>query len=273
MNAFNAAADRLFDVLLAPFGHRQAWFDLLAWPVLAGVVALLVYKRLSNQAGIARAKNGIAVHLLEVRLFGDDLVGVLVSTAKALGQNALYLLHNVVPMVVMFVPMMAIVVQLVSHYALAPVPVGSVDLLSVRLDPAVAGVQPTDLKLELPDGVALDAPPVRTPDGEVVWRLRAVAEGDWVLKIHAGDQVIDKRLAVGGAPRKVPVMRTKSWEALLYPSESGLPASSPLYSVAIPYPDRKLAFFPSGESGILVWFFLASLAAGFVLKGRFGVTL
>src|SRR4029450_9344821 len=107
--------------------------------VLAGIVALLVYKRVSNQSGIARAKNGIAVHLLEVRLFRDDLVGVLVSTAKALGQNALYLGHNLLPMIVMFVPMMAIVVQLVAHYALAPVPLGSCELFSVRCDRAGAG--------------------------------------------------------------------------------------------------------------------------------------
>lgn len=273
MNAFNAVTSRVFDLVLAPFGHRQAWFDLVVWPVLAGVVALLVYKRVSNQAGIARAKNGIAVHLLEVRLFGDDLTGVLVSTAKALGQNALYLGHNLLPMLVMFVPMMAIVVQLVSHYALAPVPVGSVELLTARLDPAVTTVKATDLRLELPAGVALDAPPVRTPDGEVLWRLRAAAEGDHVLKIHAGDRVIEKGLAVGGPPRKVPVMRTKSWEALLYPAEGGLPAGSPLYSIAVQYPDRKLAFVPNGEGGILLWFFVASLAAGFLLKGRFGVTL
>lgn len=273
MNAFNVVTSRIFDVVLAPLGHRQAWFDLLVWPVLAGIVALLVYKRVSNQAGIAHAKKGIALHLLEVRLFRDDLVGVLVSTAKALGQNALYLGHNLLPMVVMFVPMMAIVVQLVSHYALAPIPPGSIELLTVRLDPAVAGVKPTDLRLELPAGVALDAPPVRTPDGEVVWRLRAVAEGDHVLRIRAGDQTIEKRLAVGGPPRKVPVMRTKSWEALLYPAEAGLPAASPLFSVAVRYPTRDLAFFPNGEGGVLLWFFVASLAAGFLLKGRFGVTL
>src|SRR5215468_7971943 len=142
MNAFNAVASGVFDVVLAPIGHRQAWFDLLVWPVLAGVVALLVYKRISNQSGIARAKKGIAVHLLEIRLFRDDLVGVLVSTAKALGENALYLGHNLLPMVVMFVPMMAIVVQLVAHYALAPLPAGSTDLLTVRVDPSAA-VKPT----------------------------------------------------------------------------------------------------------------------------------
>jgi len=273
VGTFNAAVSAVFDLVLAPFGHRQAWFDLLLWPILAGIVALLVYKRVSNQAGIARAKNGIAVHLLEVVLFRNDLVGVLVSTGRAMGQNVLYLGYNLLPMLVMFVPMMAVLVQLVAHYALAPVTPGSVELLIVRLDPAVTHLKATDLRLEVPAGVALDAPPVRTADGEVVWRVRAVSEGDWVLRIHAGDQIIEKGFAVGGPPRKVPVMRTKSWLGLLYPGEPAMPTGSPLYSVDLHYPDRALAFFPSGESGILLWFFVASLAAGFALKGRFGVTL
>lgn len=273
MNSINAALSAVFDVLLAPFGHRWVAFDLLVWPVVAGVVALLVYKRLSNQAGIARAKNGIVVNLLQVVLFRDDLVGVLGSTARAMGKNLAYLGHNVFPMAVMIVPMTAIMVQLVANYARDPVPVGAVDLVTARLDPRVAGVKPADVTLELPDGVVLDAPPVRTPDGEIVWRVRATAAGDHVLRIHAGDDVVEKRIAVGGPPRKVPVMRTKSWEAILYPGEAGMPAGSPLYSVDLQYPERVLRFFPDGEGGIVLWFFLASLAAGFALKGRFGVTL
>jgi hypothetical protein len=165
-----------------------------------------------------------------------------------------------------------VLVQLVSHYALDPLPVGAVELVTAKIDP-VSGAKASELRLELPAGIVLDAPPVRTPDGEVVWRVRATTEGDHVLRIHAGDQVIEKGLAVGGPPRKVPVLRTKDWTAFLYPGEDAMPASSPLRSVDLRYPDRRLAFFPDGEGGILVWFFLASLAAGFALKGRFGVTL
>jgi hypothetical protein len=273
MSTFNSVAGAIFDLLLAPFGHRQAWFDLLVWPILAGIVALLVYKRLSNQEGIARAKNGIVVNLLEVMLYKNDLVGVLGSTGRALWKNLAYLGHNVMPMLVMFIPMMAILVQLVANYALDPVPVGAVELVTARVDRSVAGVAPGDVRLELPEGIRLDAPPVRTPDGEIVWRVKAEAAGDHVLKIHVGDRVIEKGLAVGGDPRKVPVMRTKSWEALLYPGEATMPSESPLYSVDLHYPDRKLAFFPDGEGGVLLWFFVASLAAGFLLKNRFGVTL
>jgi hypothetical protein len=38
-------------------------------------------------------------------------------------------------------------------------------------------------------------------------------------------------------------------------------------------PARPLAWLPDGEGGILAWFFVASLASGFLLRGRFGVTL
>jgi hypothetical protein len=36
---------------------------------------------------------------------------------------------------------------------------------------------------------------------------------------------------------------------------------------------RPLAFLPDGELGILMWTLLLSVAAGFALKGVFGVTL
>jgi hypothetical protein len=36
---------------------------------------------------------------------------------------------------------------------------------------------------------------------------------------------------------------------------------------------RELRFFPDGEGGILGWFFVLSLVAGFALKDVVGVTL
>ncbi len=83
MRAFNAVSSTIFDVLLAPLGHGRPWFDLLLWPIMGGIVALLVYKKVSNQAGIARAKKAISVHLLEIVLFKDDPRVVLGATARS----------------------------------------------------------------------------------------------------------------------------------------------------------------------------------------------
>lgn len=262
----------VFDWLMAPFGHGPAWFDLVLWPVLGGVLALAVYKRLSNQKGIERTKNRIASHLYEIRLFGHDPLVVLASTGKIFVQNTVYLGHNLIPLAVLLVPMLAVLAQLEANYAFDPVPVGSVDLLRVQLDPKVE-VAPKDVRLELPAGVALDAPPVRTPDGEIFWRLRAESPGDHVLRIGIGDETLTKTWAVGGGHRKIPVKRTKTWEAFLYPGEPALSRSSAAHTISLTYPERELALLPSGEVGILVTFFGLSLAAGFALKGRFGVTL
>jgi hypothetical protein len=183
MATWNALSSAVFDRLLAPFGHGPAWFDLVVWSAVAGVFALLVYKAVSDQRGIARAKARIQVHLYEIRLFRHDPLAVLASTGRVLLRNVAYLGHNLLPMAVLLVPMLAVLAQLEAHYAFAPVPVGSVDLLRVRLDPA-APVPAREVRLELPDGVALDAPPVRTADGEIFWRLRAEAPGDHLLALR-----------------------------------------------------------------------------------------
>jgi hypothetical protein len=272
MATWNHLASALFDVLLAPFGFGPAWFDLLFWPLVAGALALLVYKHLSNQKGIERAKNRIAGHLYEIRLFRHDPIAVLVSTGKIFFRNGIYLGHNLIPLAVLLVPMLAVLAQLEANYAFDPVPVGSVELLEVRLDPRT-GVSPRDARLELPEGVALDAPPVRTADGEIFWRLRAEAPGDHVLSLHVGGETLTKGWAVGGDHRKVPLKRTKTWDAFLYPGEPALSASSPVETIALAYPERDLGLLPGGELGILATFFGVSLLAGFALKGRFGVTL
>jgi hypothetical protein len=272
VKTFNAITSGVFDWLLAPFGHRAMWFDLLFWPVLAGVVALFIYKAVSNQAGIADAKRRITVHLLEVRLFRDDLLGVLKSTASGLAQNARYLGYNVLPMLVMFVPMTIILVQMVAHYAYDPLERGDVRLLEVALAPG-GGAKARDVTATFPPEVAVQAGPVRTPDGRVFWRLEMLEEGDHTIALSAGGETEEKLVPVGDGPRKVPVMRTKTWEALLYPGETALPSGSIFETIRIAAPERDLAPFPSGEGGILLWFFGASLAAGFLLRKRLGVTL
>ena len=103
MGSFNAIFTAIFNVVLAPFGHRFPWFDLVLWPLLGGILALLVIKAVSNQAGITRAKNFIQVHLLEIVLFRDDLRVVLPATAKDLAYNVMYLAYNIVQMLVIIV--------------------------------------------------------------------------------------------------------------------------------------------------------------------------
>lgn len=268
MATFNAIVSAIFDVLLAPLGHDVPEFDLLLWPVLMGVGALPVYKAISNQRAIAAVKRQISMHLLEIRLFNADIARVLSATARIVLKNVVYIAHNGLPVAVLIGPMLVIMTQLVAHYGYAPAQVGDVQVLSVELAPGAGKVS-----LEVPSGVVLETPVVRTAEGKAFCRLRAESEGDHVLKVRVDEQVFEKRWAVGGEARKVPVKRLQGWEALLYAGEDAIPRGAAVRSIALPTPTRQLDFFPDGELGILTWAMVVSLIAGFAFKGKFGVVL
>jgi hypothetical protein len=269
---FNRISTAIFDVLLAPFGHQRAAFDLILWPALMGVLAILIYKAVSNQAALTRVKSQISMRVLEIRLFSHDILQVLRSTGMVIVKNFVYLGNHMVPMLVMFVPFVVILAQLVSHYAYEPSPKGSVELLHVRLDPD-AGVSAGDVALALPEGVSLDAPPVRTADHQIFWRLRADRPGDHRLEVWVGGERFEKGWAVGGEPRKVPQKRLRGLEAVLYPAEPALPADAPVLSMELAMHPRSLGPLPAGELGIVSWVLVLSLVAGFAVKGLFGVTI
>jgi hypothetical protein len=237
-----------------------------------GVLAIAVYKVVSNQKGLARVKSQISMRLLEIRLFSHDIGQVLRSTGMILVKNTIYLGNHMVPMLVMIVPFVVILAQLVSNYAYDPAPPGAVELLHVRLDPD-AGVPARDVSLTLPDGVALDAPPVLTADHQAFYRLRAEAEGDHVLRLQVGDEVYEKGWAVGGEARKGPLQRLRGIEAILFPGEAALPGDGPVLSIELATHSRSLGPLPAGELGIVLWTLILSLAAGFAVKGVFGVTI
>jgi hypothetical protein len=272
MQTFNRIANAVFDPLLAPFGHAHPAFDLLVWPVLMGVLAMAVYKAVSNQKSLTRVKSQISMRLLEIRLFSHDILQVLRSTGMIVLKNFVYLGNHMLPMVIMFGPFVVILAQLVANYAYDPAPVGSVELLHVQLDPD-ANAAARDASLALPDGVALDAPPVATADHQVFWRLRAEQPGDHVLRVAVGGAVYEKGWAVGGSARKVPLRRLRGIEAILYPGEPALPADGPVLAIELGVHPHALGPLPAGELGIVIWTFAVSLVAGFAVKGVFGVTL
>jgi len=272
MQTTNRLLNAIFDPLLAPFGHVHPAFDLVVWPALMGVLAMAIYKAVSNQKSLARVKSQISMRLLEIRLFSHDILQVLRSTGMILLKNFVYLGNHMLPMVIMLGPFVVVLAQLVANYAYDPSPPGSVELLHVQLDPG-AGVSPRDATLALPDGVVLDAPPVATADHQVFWRLRAEQPGDHVLRVAIAGAEYEKGWAVGGDARKVPLRRLRGVEAILYPGEPALPADGPVLAIELGVHPRALGPLPAGELGIVLWTFVLSLVAGFAVKGLFGVTL
>jgi hypothetical protein len=287
VNALNSIVTSVFDAVLTPFERLGSTTALVVWSGIFGVLALLVFKRISWQAGIKAAKDKIKAHMIEIRLYQDDLAVVGAAVGKVLARNVVYLGLNFGPIVPLAVPFMALTAQFVVRYAYDPLPVvaagskvmaGRGTLLEIELAPEHAA-RIADVRVTLPPGLQAVSPLVRSKlEGRAFQEFVAVAPGEHEVLLEL-DGVRETKLVVAGPtakrsmqPRRV---SNRDWLdvldaerlPLLWPAEPAFSSDSPFRGVSIAYPHRTLAWMPDGEGGILIAVAVASIVIGaFALK-------
>lgn len=275
MNAVNAGLSGLFDLLLSPLRSLNPWIPMAVVSLLTGFLMLFIYRKVSNQDGIARVKNRIKAHLLELRLFKNDLGVSLRAQGRILAANLKYIGYAFKPLLVMIVPVMLILIQLNDWFGSRPLAVGESALVKARLAEGFSPIE-TDLRLEAPGGLVLEAGPLRIEENrEVDWRIRAEAPGvhELVLRWGAGSAV--KKVVAGDARlARISTARVRSdvWREISHPGERSLPGDGPLTTVEVRYPERRLDLFGTGVHWLVAYFVL-SLVLGFAFKGLFKVTI
>lgn len=293
MNAVNGALNALFDALLTPLEWAGQAAALILFSGVFGVLALLVFKQISWQAGIKLAKDKIKGHVIAIRLYQDDLVVVAKSVGSVLVRNVQYLGLNFGPFLPLAIPFVFVSAQFVVRYAYAPLPLvareadvmsGRGVLLEIELASGRAE-QIRDLKVTLPPGLRAVSPLVRSKsDGRAYQEFVASDAGQHEIVLELGG-VRETKLVVAGvdAPRAMQPRRVSSadWLAVsdpdrwpaLWPAEPAFEADSPFRVVSITYPYRDQGWLPEGEFGILLTFVLASMLFGFAALKPLGVQI
>lgn len=293
MNSLNRALSAFFDVVLTPLEWLGDAAALILVSGVFGVLALLVFKRISWQAGIKAAKDRIKAHMIEIRLYQDDLLVVGAAVAKVLWRNFQYLGLNFGPILPLVLPFMFLTAQFVVRYAYDPLPVTAADaplragagtLLTIELAEAHKA-EIADLKVVLPAGLKAVSPLVRVPaQGKAYLEFVAVAPGEHELALELGAARETKLVVAGDRPtRKMQPRRVSSrdWLALtdterwpvLWPAEPAFDSDSPFRTVSIAYPEREQPWLPDGEFGILLTVAIASIVFGAVALKPLGVQI
>ena len=275
MSVVNLVFGAIVGAMLWPFRGLSPWVGLVVVSLLTALLMLEVYKLTSNQPAIRRAKDLIKAHLYEMRLYKDDMRVTLAAQGSILKANLSYLAANLKPLAVMIVPLVLILAQLSVWYDRAPLRPGQETLVKARLaptaDPLAAG-----LDLEVPPVLEITAPAVRISDlHEVVWRVKAVSPGEGRLVVRAGGTALEKTVAVGdGALGRVSALASLGSfpKRVLYPGERPLAGGTPVRSVEVLYPARRLAAFGLGVHWLIAYFVL-SVVFGFAFKGVFKVEI
>jgi hypothetical protein len=272
MNFFLRLMERAFDFAFYLMRAFPPTLILAIFAVLTTITALLVFRRVSDQKAIRKAKDKIGAHLLEIRLFPDQLSVVAGAYAAFLRSLVDYLRHILRPVLILFVPLFFLFLQMDAYFAHTPLKASQDFLVQAKL---VEGQSLEKTTISLPAGIAMTAPPVHVPpDREVVWRLRADHGGTFVLRVSTDQKGYTKRLVVGRGLRRVNWDRERGgiWEALMSQDEPPLPASGAIESIQVQYPDREIGI-GHWELDWLVPFLGIMLIAALLLKSFFRTEL
>ena len=285
MNALNHAANALFDLVLTPLEAFGEEFALIMVSGIFGILALLIFKRISSQKGIKAAKDKIKGHMIEIRIYQDDLRLVTKAIGKVLMRNLQYVGLNFGPFIPLSIPFAFVIAQMVVRYGFVPIPVQE-DFtglmagqgLTVKVELAEGYErQAPDLEFILPDGIEATSPLVAVPaEGYVFQEIVATRPGQFDLKFVLGGTESIKQLAAGDvAPRALQPQRVSNFfAAVLWPAEDTFPAGSGIARVSFTYPENDLGWLPgSGPLGVILVFLVASMAFGIAALKPLGVQI
>lgn len=257
---------------------------------LAGVGALWVFGRFSDQPAIKLARKKLRAHIYELTLFAHDPVLIWRAQKHLFAWNARYLALALKPAIVLTVPMVLLLIQMDAVYGRRPLRPGESTLVTARFGPSV-DLNTEAPQLDGPAGVSIESPAVRLPaEHRAYWRVRAAQaltspsrarradgavrpdrSGGDPLRIRAGGREFEKSLRTGHGFAYIAARRVDSlWQQVLYPGEPLLPSGG-IEWIEVDYPGADVSIF-GWHMHWLWWFFIVSMVAAFLLRKRLHVT-
>lgn len=272
---FNLAFGKIFDALFLPFRGMNPWVGMLLVSFLTGLLMLFVFKWTSNQQGIQKVKNRIKAHLLELRLFKDNLGQSLRSQGNILRCNLRYIGYSAKPMLVMILPLILILIQLNFWFGYESLEPNEPAILKMKLTENQNPLE-TQISVQVSSDLVMETPPLRIEESrEINWRFSAKAQGIHVFTINVNGKAVTKKVSVSQKPlSKISPLKVGNdfFSQLMYPAESPLKGDLPVESIEIAYPTKDMNLFGWHIHWIVVYFVL-SIVFGFAFKGVFKVQI
>ena len=288
MDALNGFCNQLFNLLVAPFDGLFGYGALITITVVSLVfmpLSMLFFKYASSQKGIAAAKGKIKGHMIEIRIYQDDLFVVLKAVGKVLYYNFKYLFLNFAPFVPLSIPFVIVAAQLVVRFGFAPIPVEERDLAALKAGEGIEleivmaeghEAEALDLQIVLPPTLTAASPLIpNAADGVAFMEVVATSAGGDDIELRVGDEVQKKRIVTGETPERLmqPERVSSFWLAWLWPAEDTFGSDSAIASVTFAYPDRDLGGMPDGAGGVFIMFLIVAFGAGLVAIKVFDIQI
>lgn len=271
----NSILQKMFNVIFYPFRNMSPWIGMLVISLLSVFLILFIFKHTSNQKGIRTVKDRIKAHLLELRLYKDNLRISLKAQASILRQNSKYIAYSAKPLLFMIIPIVLIIAHTNFWFGYTSLEPGQKTLVKVKLNGEYDPLE-TDIRLEPSPSYLIETPPLRIlEENEIDWRISPLKAGIFDLEFSVAGEKIRKTLSVKSPPlsRISPVKFQKNFfDELINPTEAPLRKDLPIKSIEILYPTKNMNIFGLGIHWLIVYFIL-TIIMGFSLKSVFKVEI
>ena len=263
VNVLTNAFGRFF---LAPIAVLPGWLSNTIISAVTGLLLLVIFKYTSNQDAIGKVRDDIKAHMLALKLFKDSISVTLHAEVRVFKGAFLLLFHEIVPMLVMILPVSLLLAQMSLWYQSRPLLIGEVAVMTVKLNDNIEGRWPT-VNIEPTPVFEVTIGPVRIfSKREICWEIKALENGKHRITLDVNRRQIEKELAIGDGFMRVSSTRPAwNWASILmHPAEEPFAPDSIVQSITIDYPDRLSK--TSGADWWLVYFFVASMVFALILR-------
>lgn len=273
MEFFNSIATKLFSLALQPLAGLSPVWGLSFISIVAGVILVVIYGRISNQAALRTVKKRITAGVYESVLFRHDLRTSLKAQCGMLLGGVRYFALAVPPLIVLLIPSLAILAQLNLRYGARPLQTGEHAIVSVALSTEEAlfetELTSTSQALQL-------TPPLRDLESQSVsWRVDAkgtesVKPTDLLLSVNGTPAA--QALYTGSQPHTLPTAQYSSpWWQFLYPGATVQEELRPyVNAITISYPEQELTIAGATVHWLL-FFVIVSIASGLIASKVIGI--
>jgi len=187
---------------------------------LATLAAFLLVRVTSNNSRRERLWRQLWANLFAIRLYADEPRVVFESLLGVITANARLLITALPALAAMSVLGLLLFGPLDRIFGTAPFEVSTPRVLTVKLA-RLNGEWP-DVRLETPDWIAVDSPPVNIfNEREVSWRIRADKQSVGIVKVIANGTVAETKID------------TRPWPAYVQLTDSDLSAPAPEQALSL----------------------------------------
>jgi hypothetical protein len=244
--------------------------------VVFGLVMVVIFGKLSNQAAIKRVKTDISASLMEVFLFRRDMFQALRAQVSLFWAGCRYFFLAMGPVLILAIPFAVVLGHFNLRFGARPLQQSEEAILSVQVS---KGIDLRKVALETDPELKVLGP-VRIPkNASLHWRVRPGSEGQHSLKLSVSGESASVEQAIQSGqgishPLGVYLSRHELLTPLFFPNGGGgfsLPTGS-IERIELSYPERSYVLGGVDFSWLSL-FLIVSIGAGLVGSRLFGISV